>query len=147
MKVYKLGRRSKENYDTLHVDLQKIIDMALKTSQVDFTIIEGHRSVERQKELYDAGKSKIDGISNKGKHNYNPSMAFDFIASVPNKKELAFDKTHLMYLVGVFTACGNHLLNTGEITHRVRSGANWDMDGELVYDQRFLDMPHIEIVL
>lgn len=143
---FKLGKRSQDNYDTLHSDLQKIIDTALKVSQVDFTIIEGHRSVERQKELYDAGKSKIDGISKKGKHNYSPSMAFDFIAAVPNRKDLAFDKVHLMYLVGVFTACGELLRRNGEIMHRVRSGANWDMDGTLVYDQRFLDMPHIEIV-
>jgi len=143
---FKLGKRSKDNYNTLHPDLQKIIDMALKVSQVDFTIIEGERTVERQQKLFNEGKSKIDGINKKGKHNYSPSLAFDFIAAVPNRKDLAFDKNHLMYLVGVFTACGKHLLNECEITHRTRSGANWDMDGTLVYDQRFLDMPHIEII-
>ena len=78
---FKLGKRSKDNYNTLHPDLQKIIDMALKVSQVDFTIIEGERTVERQQKLFNEGKSKIDGINKKGKHNYSPSLAFDFIAA------------------------------------------------------------------
>jgi hypothetical protein len=73
-------------------------------------------------------------------------MAFDFIASVPSKPELAYDKVHLMYLVGVFTSISEYMYINGIITHKVRSGANWDSDGELLYDQSFWDMPHIELI-
>ena len=155
--AYSLGKRSKENYDTLHPDLQKVVNLALKVSQVDFTITEGERSVERQQMLFDTGKSKVNPkaytpevLITKGKHITNDfrkeSWAFDFIACVPGKPKLAYDKTHLMYLIGVFTACGEILLQRGEITHKIRSGANWDRDGELQYDQSFFDAPHIEII-
>lgn len=154
---YNLGKRSKENYDTLHPDLQKVIDLALMVSQVDFTITEGKRTPERQQMLFDTGKSKVNPsaytpevLITKGKHIVNEfrteSWAFDFIACVTGKSHLAYDMTHLMYLIGVFTACGEILLQQGIITHKIRSGANWDRDGELKYDQTFFDAPHIEII-
>jgi len=144
--MYKFGERSLNNLESCHEDLQLIANEALKVSQVDFGISEGHRSLQRQLELFNAGKSKIDGVTKKGKHNYNPSLAFDFYAYVPGKKELAFDVTHLMYIVGVITAVGERLYQEGKISHKVRSGANWDGDGELKYDQSFFDAPHIQIV-
>lgn len=155
--AYSLGKRSKANYDTLHPDLQKVIDLALIVSQVDFTITEGERSAERQQMLFDIGKSKVNPkaytpevLITKGKHITNEfrkeSWAFDFIACVPGNPKLIYDKTHLMYLIGVFTACGEILRQRGEITHKIRSGANWDRDGELQYDQSFFDAPHIEII-
>ena len=157
MKKFRFGKRSKENLDSCHTDLQLIAIEALKVSQVDFTIIEGKRTAERQQMLYDTGKSKVNPKSytpevliTKGKHIVNEfrevSFAFDFIASVPGKPKLAFDLTHLMYLVGVFTAVGERLYQEGHISHKIRSGANWDRDGELKYDQSFFDAPHIEII-
>jgi peptidoglycan L-alanyl-D-glutamate endopeptidase CwlK len=144
--MFKLGARSITNLANVHEDLRLIVEEAIKVSQVDFTITEGYRTIERQKELFDAGKSKIDGVTRKGKHNHFPSMAVDFIAYVPGKKKLAYDQTHLIYLVGVFTTVGELLYQQGKISHKVRSGANWDRDGELLYDQKFWDMPHIELI-
>ncbi len=69
---YKFGERSAANLATAHKDLQIVMTTAIKSSMVDFGISEGHRSLERQKELFDEGKSRIDGITKKGKHNYNP---------------------------------------------------------------------------
>ena len=37
------------------------------------------------------------------------------------------------------------MINEGKITHRLRWGFNWDMDGEIGTDQRFQDMPHFEL--
>ena len=50
--------------------------------EYDFSILEGHRTIERQQKLYKNGKSQLDGINKKGKHNYNPSLAVD-IAPYP----------------------------------------------------------------
>ncbi len=144
--MHKLGIRSIKNLANVHTELRLIIEEAIKVSQVDFTITEGHRSIERQNELFIAKKTTIDGIIKQGKHNCFPSLAVDFIAYVPGKPKLAYDKVHLIYLVGVFTTVGERLFNEGKISHRVRSGANWDMDGELLYDQNFWDMPHIELI-
>ena len=79
--MYKFSQRSLNNLKNVDERLVKICNELIK--RTDFTVIEGHRSLERQKELYDKGFSKIDGISKKGKHNYFPSLAIDII---PYKK-------------------------------------------------------------
>lgn len=140
--AYQLGDRSIKNLANVHRDLRIIVETAIQVTQIDFTITEGYRIKERQLELLKSGKTTVK----EGKHNKLPSMAFDFIAYIKGKPELAYDRKHLMYLVGVFTSIGELLFKQGVITHRVRSGANWDRDGELLYDQSFWDMPHIELV-
>ena len=139
--MHTLSNRSLIQYQTLHPDLQRIIDVALKCSDVDFVIVEGHRPVSRQQELFKQGLSKIDGVKTKGKHNYNPSMAFDFCVAGTD----IYDRDHMMYLIGVFTSIGKCLKFSGDITHNVRSGANWDQDGILIKGQKLVDLPHIEI--
>ena len=79
--MYKFSQRSLDNLKNVDERLVRICNELIK--RVDFTVIEGFRSPERQKELYDKGFSKIDGISKKGKHNYSPSLAIDII---PYKK-------------------------------------------------------------
>lgn len=156
MNKYKLGKRSLANLATCHEDLRLIVNEAIKVSQVDFTIIEGARSKERQQHLFNTGKSKVNPLNytqkeliTKGMHVTNQyrefSDAFDFIAYVPNKPKLAFDAVHLLYLIGVFTSVAERLHQEGRISHHLRSGANWDMDGELKYDQTFFDAPHVEL--
>lgn len=54
---YVLGKRSKENLTGVHEDLVAVVEKAIEISEKDFTVIEGLRSVERQKELVATGKS------------------------------------------------------------------------------------------
>lgn len=54
---YKLGTRSKQKLSGVHPDLIAVVTKAISISTVDFTILEGLRSVSRQRELYKAGKS------------------------------------------------------------------------------------------
>ena len=143
---FKFGERSEKNLATCHEDLQKIHREAIKTSKVDYGISEGHRSLERQKELFDEGKSRIDGISKKGKHNYFPSQATDVYAYVSGRKDLAFDKVHLAYIAGHIMETARRLYETGEIKHQLRWGGNWDGDGTLLVDQSLKDMPHFELL-
>lgn len=79
--MYKFSQRSLDNLKNVDERLVRICNELIK--RIDFAVIEGFRTPERQKELYDKGFSKIDGISKKGKHNYNPSLAIDII---PYKK-------------------------------------------------------------
>ena len=81
MKMYKFSKRSLDNLKNVDQRLVDICNELIK--EIDFTVIEGYRTLERQKELFDAGFSKIDGIKKKGKHNYSPSLAIDII---PYKK-------------------------------------------------------------
>lgn len=78
---YNFSQRSLDNLKNVDERLVRICNELIK--RVDYTVIEGFRTPERQKELYDKGLSKIDGITKKGKHNYSPSLAIDII---PYKK-------------------------------------------------------------
>ncbi|WP_431688949.1 M15 family metallopeptidase [Hahella sp. NBU794] len=53
-----LGKRSKSRLVGLHPDLVKVIERAIQITPIDFTVLEGLRTIERQTELYKAGKSK-----------------------------------------------------------------------------------------
>lgn len=143
--AFSFGKRSLDNLATCHEDLQIIAEESIINSQIDFGISEGYRSVERQKELYDKQLSKIDGINKKGKHNYSPSLAFDIYAYVSGKRNLAYDEKHLCLIAGTIIATANRLFRDGSISHVIRWGGNWDGDGEIVYDQGFVDLPHFEL--
>lgn len=54
----KLSERSKRSLVGVHPDLVKVVMRALETSPVDFTVIEGLRTVERQKQLFAQGATR-----------------------------------------------------------------------------------------
>ncbi|KUY29384.1 M15 family metallopeptidase [Elizabethkingia ursingii] len=79
--TYKLGERSNKNLEGVHPNLVKIMKVAIANSPVDFTIIQGVRTLKEQQEFYSWGRSKInpntgkmdrvtnaDGIRNKSNH-------------------------------------------------------------------------------
>jgi peptidoglycan L-alanyl-D-glutamate endopeptidase CwlK len=140
---YSYGETSNERLNTAHEDLQKIFRLAIKRSMIDIGIAEGNRSVEKQLEYFNAGKSRIDGIKKKGKHNYMPSLAVDFYAYYNGKAN--WDLPSLCYIAGVLTSVAEELYSVGEISHLIRWGANWDNDGVILTDQSFDDAPHVEL--
>ena len=146
---YSFGTNSKNNLNTCHPDLIKVMEMAIKYSIVDFGISEGHRILERQKQLYDKGLSRIDGVNSKGKHNMTPSMACDIYAYHPDyemRKKIAYDHSHLAYISGIVNMCSEILYERKEIKHKVKNGGNWDEDGILMYDHNLIDLPHFELI-
>lgn len=58
MMAYRLGNRSKKNLEGVHPDLVKVVKGALEISEVDFAVIEGVRSFDRQVQLFNEGHSK-----------------------------------------------------------------------------------------
>jgi len=56
--VFKLGRRSVERLQGVHPDLVKVVERAIDLSPVDFTVLEGLRSPERQQTLVASGASQ-----------------------------------------------------------------------------------------
>ena len=55
--IYQLGPRSRKNLSGVHPDMVKVVEGAIDITGVDFAVIEGLRSRERQQELLNAGKS------------------------------------------------------------------------------------------
>jgi len=157
-----MGTVSKAVYDTLHEDLQIIVSWGLKKCAVDFSQYEGHRPVEKQLEYYKKGReinyatgqwevvnkkkviTNVDGIRIKGKHNYNPSMALDLRAYVPDKPQLTWDVKHITYIAASLVMIAEFLYDEGLIQHKLRWGSNWDFDGDLA-DNRLVDIPHVEL--
>lgn len=146
--MYSFGTTSKKRLEECHQDLQKIMNEAIKRSYIDFSITEGYRSLERQNELYRQGRSKIDGINKKGKHNLSPSHAVDICVYHPNydtRKKLVYDVGSLCFIAGVIQTVAKELYEKGEVSHIIRWGGNWDNDGVILHDQSFDDLPHFEL--
>jgi len=155
---FKFGKRSEDCLATCHPDLVLIHTVGLATCRVDYGIIEGARTIELQREYFRDGKSRVNPdrydsktLVQKGKHlvnEYEPlSRATDMIAAVPGKKKLAFDEVHLSYIAGHLVAVSHMLYAMGHTTHLLRWGGNWDKDGNLITDQKLIDMPHVELYL
>jgi peptidoglycan L-alanyl-D-glutamate endopeptidase CwlK len=49
---YKLGTRSEQRLKGVHPDLIRVVRRAIEISPIDFTVLEGKRTVERQRELF-----------------------------------------------------------------------------------------------
>lgn len=56
--MFKLGKRSIERLQGVHPDLVKVVERAIEMSPVDFTVLEGLRSPERQQTLVASGASQ-----------------------------------------------------------------------------------------
>ena len=56
--TFKLGPRSVARLKGVHPDLVKVVERAIQLTPVDFTVLEGLRSLERQKALVAAGASQ-----------------------------------------------------------------------------------------
>jgi peptidoglycan L-alanyl-D-glutamate endopeptidase CwlK len=82
MRAY--SARSLKNLNGIHPDLRRVIDRALQDSPLDFVVIEGLRTKERQKQLVAQGASKTMNSRHLTGH------AVDLVPIGPNGKA-AFD--------------------------------------------------------
>lgn len=148
---YTYSQVSRKRLDTAHNDLQRVFELALERSHVDFGIAQGERTVEQQQQYFDEGKSKVnprayetlEELLSKGKHIVDgdirkKSEAVDVYAYYNGKAQ--WDKEHLCYIAGVVMSCAI------ELGIDLRWGGNWDSDGVVISDQSFQDLPHFELL-
>ena len=55
---FRLGMRSKERLRGLHPDLIAVVELAITKTPIDFTVLEGMRSIDRQADLFVSGASQ-----------------------------------------------------------------------------------------
>jgi len=55
---YALGNRSKSNLIGVNADLVRVVNRAIQITEIDFTVIEGLRTKERQAQLFATGKTR-----------------------------------------------------------------------------------------
>lgn len=135
------GKESRAKLRTCHPDLQLIFNEVIK--YYDTTILEGVRSDERQKDLFDEGLSKCDGKSVKSKHQRYVDGYSYAVDAVPYPVEWG-DIKRFFFLAGIVISTSERLYAEGKISHKIRWGHDWDND-RLFNDQTFNDSPHYEL--
>ena len=55
--MFKLGKNSKKNLVRVHIDLCRVVKLALSICEIDFGISEGDRSKAKQRRMVNKGKS------------------------------------------------------------------------------------------
>lgn len=55
---YAFGPRSLKRMQGIHADLRKVMHRAIATTDMDFTVLEGLRTLAQQRKYYATGKSK-----------------------------------------------------------------------------------------
>lgn len=129
------SKTSLERRKTLHPLLQELVDEVLLLCPLDVTIIEGHRSKEKQLEAFNAGVSEVKV----GKHNTMPSEAMDIAPLINGKIEWhnkALWRFFAGFVIGIAAA--------KEIP--LRSGIDWDNDFD-TQEHSLFDGPHFELIL
>ena len=122
--------RSKSRLATCDQRLQDVFNEVIK--HVDCSILEGHRSKERQNKLYDQKRTKVKYPN--GRHNSNPSKAVDFTPYPVDWNDRERQTLFAGFVLGIARSMG----------HKLRWGGDWDQDFQ-VMDNRFDDFPHFEI--
>ena len=56
--TYELSQRSQDRMDGVHPDIVAVINLAIQRTPIDFTVLEGLRTLDRQKNLVSKGASK-----------------------------------------------------------------------------------------
>lgn len=138
---YSFGTSSSKKLNSSHHRLNQLARRVLSYGVMDFSVIEGHRTLNRQLMLFNNGYSRIDGVIKKGKHNYSPSLAIDVLPfpQTVNEVDVWSDKQRFCVLAGLFYAAA------AELGLSIRWGGDWDGDGNNA-DSSLHDMPHIELV-
>jgi peptidoglycan L-alanyl-D-glutamate endopeptidase CwlK len=125
---------SKEKLDSCHYLLGQVCELVIVN--YDFTVLEGHRSNERQEELFRQGKSKL--TAGKSKHNAYPSLAVD-LAPYP----IDWNDTRRWFLLAGFMF---QAASTIDVT--LRWGMDWNSNWDFSKgEQTFWDAPHFELIL
>jgi peptidoglycan LD-endopeptidase CwlK len=120
--TYNFGNKSLEKLSTVHPDLQKLFKEAITNSPYDFSITEGVRSLERQKELVAAKKSTTMNSR------HLTGKAVDIAVFVDGK---------ITWDIRAYKAVAEHIKNVAKLMNiPIVWGGDW---------KSFVDGPHFEL--
>lgn len=133
--MFTLGKTSLARLKGVDETLVNVVKRAIELSEVDFTVLEGVRTLQRQTELYNQGRTtpgKIVTWTMKSKH--IDGKAVDLVPYPLDWNDLAkFDKIK----DAMFKAAKEQDVN-------LRWGADWNSNGEY-REKGETDSPHFEI--
>lgn len=122
--------KSLQRLETCHPSLQRVAKMAIV--RYDFVVLCGHRSKAEQEDAFERGVSKLRWPASK--HNQAPSLAMDLAPYPIDWRDLkAFHDLARIILE-----------EAAKIDVKLRWGGDWNGNGR--QDEKFIDMPHFELV-
>ena len=65
---FNLSPRSRQRLQGVHEDLVQVVERAILITEVDFTVLEGLRSTERQQQLFEKKATLLNGVTRKSRH-------------------------------------------------------------------------------
>ncbi|MGP2408650.1 M15 family metallopeptidase [Yersinia sp. 2545 StPb PI] len=125
---FRFSQRSENNLKGVNANLVKVVRRAIEITTVDFTVIEGVRTVERQKELVATGKSQTMN----SRHISGNAVDLLPVGADWNDYKCWLPILDAMYRAGK------------ELGVKLRFGISWT-DNPNDKPAKFLDAPHIEI--
>lgn len=129
MGKFRFSQRSLNNLKGVHSDLVKVVRRALEISELDFTVIEGVRTKERQAQLFKQGATKTMNSRHLTGH------AVDIVPYPLDWNDLEkFGKL----AKAMFQA-------SKELKIPIRWGGDWNRNGRSD-DEKFYDGPHFELL-
>lgn len=122
--------------NTCHPDLQKLFNQVIK--DYDCVVICGSRSDYDQKKAFDEGKSKIDGVKIKSKHQVSKQNPFSRAIDIAPSPLDWNDKQRFYHFAGYVEGIADML------GIKIRWGGDWDSDKDFK-DNKFNDLVHFEL--
>ncbi len=126
--MFNLSRKSLSKLNGIHADLSKIVLRAIQLTTVDFMVVEGLRTVARQKVLVADGKSKTMNSRHLTGH------AVDLYPLVNGR----IDWPSCVKVVKAMQQAAK------EFGIKIRCGADFNENG-IIGDDKFYDGPHFEL--
>ena len=123
----KASNRTKNNLYGVHHKLIMLVGYALAISEQDFFVNEGLRTTAKQQEYFKNGRSQLDGINKKSKHQLGRAIDIYYTGwkNTDSIKDPRWEKVYKAFRI----AAANLHIN-------IVFGANW---------KTFKDNPHIEL--
>lgn len=141
MARYSFSLKSKDNLKGVDTDLVAVVYLALYLSSVDFGVIEGRRTPERQQQLYAQGRTTPGPIVTytlESKHLLGEAV--DLAPVNPSTKKLDFEYEDGFMEIGRAMKEASAMLNIP-----IKWGWDWDNDG-ITQEKGEFDGPHFELV-
>ena len=131
---------SKRKLDTCHPDLRVLFAHVIQN--YDCTIVCGFRGKKDQDTAFAEGNSTLRWPNSR--HNRQPSWAVD-VAPYEEKTGIDWKYDQALYFSGYVIGIADLLYRTGVISHRIKSGVDWNKDNN-INDTKFKDPLHFEII-
>lgn len=141
--MYKLSSKSLDNLNGVHPKLVCVVHDVIAMQKMDFSVSEGLRSLERQKELFTQGRSKTMA-SKHLKQDDDFGHAVDLYPYPINMVAVHSGKAQEIIRFGVLAGLMFAAAQKNGV--QLRWGGDWNGDGQTL-DHTFFDAPHFEIVI